>query len=98
MVTVILRAWIKKTVDTTSHAVIVAIAVFVNIGVWFIEQLVTIDFEMLSTSYIISELFLLGVHLVMNENQRLKELVRQKEESKPSEPPVEKAPPLPRFH
>lgn len=81
MVTVILRAWIKKTVDTTAHAVIIATAVFVNIGVWFIEQLVAIDFEMLSISYIISELFLLGVHLVMNENQRLKELVRQKEEA-----------------
>ena len=79
MVAVIIRAWIKKTVDSTSHAVIVAIAVFVNIGVWFIEQLVSIDFEMLSISYIISELFLLGVHLIMNENQKLKEIVHQKE-------------------
>lgn len=79
MVTVIIRAQIKKTIDTTAHAVILAIAVFVNIGVWFIEQLVSIDFEILSVSYIISELFLLGVHLVMNENQRLKEIVKQVE-------------------
>lgn len=50
-----------------------------NIGVWFIEQLVAIQFEVLSVSYIISELFLLGVHLVMNENQRLKEIVKQVE-------------------
>ena len=85
MIAVIVRAWIKKTVDTTAHAVIVAIAVFVNIGVWLIEQLVTIDFEMLSISYIISELFLLGVHLVMGENQRLKELMRQKEAAHLSE-------------
>ncbi len=79
MVAVIIRASVKKTIDTTAHAVILAIAVFVNIGVWFIEQLVSIDFEILSVSYIISELFLLGVHLVMNENQKLKEIVKQVE-------------------
>ena len=79
MVAFIIRAQLKKTIDTTAHAVIVAIAVFVNIGVWFIEQIVSIEFEMLSVSYIISELFLLGVHLVMNENQRLREVVKQVE-------------------
>ena len=79
MVAVIIRARIKKTIDTTAHAVILAIAVFVNIGVWFIEQLTSIDFEMLSISYIISELFLLGIHLVMNEYQRMKKIVRQVE-------------------
>lgn len=79
MVAVIIRAQAKKSIDTTAHAVIVATAVFVNIGVWFIEQLVSIEFEMLSVSYIISESFLLGVHLVMNENQRLKEVVKQVE-------------------
>ena len=79
MVTVIIRASIKKTVDTTTHAIILAIAVFVNIGVWFIEQLTSVDFEMLSISYIISEMFLLGVHLVMNENQRLRGIVKQVE-------------------
>lgn len=79
MVAVIIRATIRKTIDTTAHAIIIAIAVFVNIGVWLIEQLVSLEFEFLSISYIISELFLLGVHLVMNEMQRLKELVRQKD-------------------
>lgn len=79
MITVIIRASVKKTVDTTAHAVILAIAVFVNIGVWLIEQLASFDFEMLSVSYIISELFLLGVRLVMNENQRLRQIVKQVE-------------------
>lgn len=77
MVAVILRASIQKAVDSTAHAVILAIAVFVNIGVWLIEQLASFDFEMLSVSYIISESFLLGAHLVMRENQRLRQLVRQ---------------------
>ena len=77
MVGVIIRANRLKTIDSTTHATIIAIAVFVNIGVWFIEQMVAIDFEILAVSYIISEMFLLGVHLVMNENQRLRELVKQ---------------------
>jgi len=79
MVTVIIRAQFKKTIDTTARAVILAIAVFVNIGVWFIEQMTSIEFEMLSISYIISELFLLGIHLIMNEYQRMKKIVKQVE-------------------
>ena len=79
MVTVIIRAQVKKTIDTTARAVILAIAVFVNIGVWFIEQITSIEFEMLSISYIISELFLLGIHLVMNEYRRMKKIVKQVE-------------------
>ena len=79
MVVVIIRAQVQKAIDTTAHAVIVAIAVFVNIGVWFIEQVVSIDFEMLSISYIISELFLLGVHLVMNEYHKMSDLIKQVE-------------------
>jgi hypothetical protein len=79
MVVVIIRAQIKKTIDTTAHAIVIAIAVFVNIGVWFIEQITVIEFEMLSVSYIISELFLLGVHLVMKENQQLRTIVKQVE-------------------
>lgn len=82
MIIVIFRAQTKKTIDTTAHAVIIAIAVFVNIGVWFIEQITSIDFEMLSISYIISELFLLAAHLVINENHHLREIVRQVESAK----------------
>ncbi len=81
MVTVIVRAWIKRTMDTNVHAVILAIAVFVNIGVWLIEQLTAIDFEFLSISYIISELFLLGVHLFINEYQRMSTKVKQVEKA-----------------
>ena len=79
MVTVIIRASVKKTIESASHAIVLAIAVLVNIGVWFTEQLCDIEFEFLSISYIISELFLLGVHLVVKENQRLREKIRQVE-------------------
>jgi|GEM_PF-206487 len=81
MVIVIIYASLKKKIDTVSHAAVLAIAVFVNIGVWFIEQKTSIDFEFLSLSYIISELFLLGIHLVMNENERLKEILKKQEET-----------------
>ena len=90
MVGVIIRSIVKKSFDPTAHAVILAVAVFVNIGVWFVEQLVRIDFEILSISYIISEMFLLGLHFIMNENQRLKELVKEKE-SAPNFVPVDTA-------
>ena len=79
MVAVIIRANIKKTIDTTAHAVFIAIAVFVNIGIWLIEQFVDFNFEMLSISYIISEIFLMGVHLVMSETQHLRKAVNQLE-------------------
>lgn len=89
MVATIIRANCKQAIGSTAHAIIIAIAVFANIGVWFIEQFVAIDFEMLSVSYIISELFLLGVHLIMTENQRLREIVKQVELAKNySEEPV----------
>lgn len=77
MVATIFRAAAKNAIETPAHGVILAIAVFVNIGVWFIEQVADFDFEMLCLSYIISELFLLGVHLVVSENERLQALVRQ---------------------
>jgi len=77
MVTTIIRAAVKKNINTPAHGVILAIAVSVNIGVWFIEQVADFDFEMLCLSYIISELFLLGVHLVVSENERLQTLVSQ---------------------
>ncbi len=79
MVVIIIRAKRKKSIDTTTHANILVIAVFVNIGVWFIEQIAKIDFEMLSISYIISELFLLGIHLVMNEYQKMSNIIKQVE-------------------
>ncbi|MBR2027836.1 MAG: hypothetical protein IKA10_02450 [Oscillospiraceae bacterium] len=79
MVAIIVHANKKGTIETLSHAIIIAIAVFVNIGVWLIEQLVSVEFEFLAISYIISELFLLGVHFIITENHRLREIVKQVE-------------------
>ncbi len=61
------RATFKKKLPATRQAMVVTVAVMVNIGVWLIEQLVKIDFEFLSVSYIISELFLLSLCLMLRE-------------------------------
>lgn len=70
MVVTIIRATLNETVESPAYAGIMAVAVFVNIGVWLIEQLVRIEFEILSVSYIISEGFLLGLNLLMAEHEK----------------------------
>ncbi|MBE6776408.1 MAG: hypothetical protein E7543_09510 [Ruminococcaceae bacterium] len=60
----------KKKISTTRQAVVVTVAVMVNIGVWLIEQLVKIDFEFLSVSYIISEMFLLSLCFMLQDEQK----------------------------
>ena len=71
MIAIIVHATLQDKIDSLAYAVIIAIAVFVNIGVWMIEQLVEIDFEFLSISYIISECFLLGLHFLMAEAEKI---------------------------
>ena len=71
MVAVILHAKAKNKISSPTHGVILLVAVLVNIGVWLLEQLVHLDFEFLSVSYIISELFLLALYLMMQEAERL---------------------------
>lgn len=67
---IVIRVAAEKKMESAAYTVILATAVFVNMGVWLIEQLVRLDFEFLSMSYIISEAFLLGLHLVMRTHAR----------------------------
>jgi len=67
MITIVVRNAIKNRIGSTLHALILAMSVFVNLGVWLLEQFVKIDFEILSISYIISELFLLVLYLILQE-------------------------------
>ena len=71
MTWVTLHASIKKKLESASHMIIILIAVFVNICVWLLEQLVRLDFEFLSVSYIISELFLIGAYLMIQNQEAL---------------------------
>lgn len=67
-----------KKITSISHSLIMLVAVFINLCVWFIEQLVDIDFELLSVSYLISEIFLLGLSYIIHENEKL-EILLEKE-------------------
>ena len=93
MIAIITRALIVKKLKSKLHAVFMFIAVLVNIWVWLLEQLVQIEFEMLSVSYIITELFLLAVSLMVYENNRqeVKELPNTVIEANPVQ---EEAPPV----
>lgn len=78
MVFIIIRAIHNKNISSARHSALFAIAVLINIGVWLIEQLVSINFEMLSISYIVTELFLLGLNIIMTENESLKTQIPSK--------------------
>ena len=68
----------KKKIESVSHSVFIIVAVFVNILVWLIEQLVKVDFEFLSISYIISELFLISVYsMIQNQESLIEKLKAQ---------------------
>lgn len=64
---VVALAWMKRKLDSPVHAAILAAVLFFNMGVWLLEQLVRIDIELLSISYILSGLFLLGLDLMLQE-------------------------------
>ena len=69
MVSTIVHAMVKKKLESVAHAVVLIVAVFVNICVWLLEQLVRIDFEFLSVSYIITELFLISAYLMIQHQE-----------------------------
>lgn len=85
MLAAILLAARRKKLDHRAHTLILLSAVVVNLGVWLLEQLVQLDFEFLSISYIISELFLLGLGLVVQESEQLPMAVHQAD-TLPEEP------------
>lgn len=74
----ILHAVVKKKLESLAHAFLLIVAVAVNICVWLIEQLVKIDFEFLSVSYIITELFLLSAYLMMQHHEGLISSLQEK--------------------
>ncbi len=71
MVGIIVYSSVRKHIASNKHAIILLGAVLVNLCVWLLEQLVKIDFEFLSVSYIISELFLTSIYLMLQESSQL---------------------------
>ena len=69
MVACIVQSIRKKMIASQRHASLIAAIVFGNIAVWFVEKFIPWDFEFLSVSYIISEIFLLGISLLLQEKE-----------------------------
>ena len=59
----------RKGKESNVYATKLGGAVFVNIGVWFLDQLIRMDFELLSVSYVITEFFLLSLCVMIQEKQ-----------------------------
>lgn len=72
MLSAIIYVNVKKKLPTPTQALALTVAVIVNFGVWAIEQLVDLDFEILSLSYIICEMFLLVFARMQQEYELLK--------------------------
>lgn len=70
MIISIVYANLKKRISSYAHALILSGSVLINIGVWLLEQIVNLNFEILSISYIISELFLLSLYLLIQETAK----------------------------
>ncbi len=67
IIAVILHATVKKKMNNQTHVIILAFAVFVNIGVWMLGQIIHLPFEFLSVSYIISGYFILSLELLLQK-------------------------------
>jgi DNA-binding CsgD family transcriptional regulator len=85
MAGVIIFAYVRKHVFNWKLASLLLCATFGNIMIWLVEQLISGDFEFLSVSYIITELFLLFLYGLLQDhdiisdlgiNQRVFELVQ----------------------
>jgi len=72
-IAVLVYSFAHRRLHSTLRAAMLAAAVLANLGIWLLEQLVRIDFEMLAVSYIISELFMLVQALLQQEHERLME-------------------------
>lgn len=93
MVFTAVRAIQKKKISSAIHGVVLIIAVTSNIGVWLLEQFVKVDFEFLSISYIISEMFLLGLYMmIQNQEKQIMTLQSQIESLKAKENTVSNLP------
>ena len=67
MIAAIVYSYVRKTVVSCKYVIFLASAVFGNLIIWFVEQLVHVNFEFLSVSYIATELLLLSVHSMLQD-------------------------------
>ena len=71
MVVCIIQSIRKKMIASQRHASLIAVIVFGNIAVWFVEKFIPWDFEFLAVSYLFSEIILLGLYWMMQDYVRV---------------------------
>ncbi len=71
MIITILHSVRAKKVGSPKHATLMAVIVFGNIAVWFVEKFIPWDFEFLSISYLFSEFVFLGLYWMMQDYVRI---------------------------
>ncbi|MBQ9941495.1 MAG: helix-turn-helix transcriptional regulator, partial [Christensenellaceae bacterium] len=81
--------YVKKRLPSYAQAVVLTVATYINIGVWLLEQFVSLEFEFLSISYIMSELFILCLLFMLQENERRAAQVPTPAPEAAPEPPAE---------
>jgi len=67
MIAVIVQSALRKKLASYRHAMILLCLVLANICVWFFEQKILLNFEFLSVSYILTELFLLLLYYMLQD-------------------------------
>ena len=67
MIAAIVYAGVRKKISSCKYVIFLASAVGGNLIIWFVEQLVHVNFEFLSVSYIATELLMLSVHGIMQD-------------------------------
>ena len=59
MVGIVLHAFKTKRLNSPKYTLFLLVAALLNLGVWLVEQLMDVDFEFLSVSYIVTAVLLL---------------------------------------
>ena len=76
IIMIIVFSYHRKKVIDYRHALFLTCVVLVNECVWLVEQMIRINFEFLSISYIITEMFMLFLYTTMQENSVTNTLVK----------------------
>ncbi|MBR5533617.1 MAG: hypothetical protein IKU62_02065 [Ruminiclostridium sp.] len=73
MAVAILLSYKKQKSVSCKHAILLLLVVFLNMAIWAVEQMIYWEFELLSVSYIASELLLLILYSMMQDYEALME-------------------------
>ena len=67
MIGIVVYSFLKHHITSYKQAAIICWVVFVNIAVWFVEQMIDVEFEFLCVSYLATELFLVLMYVMLQD-------------------------------